>query len=71
MEGNFFAANTLTELYAAFVLHLLKCNLPSHKSSTIDKLSDLPRDIFCNVTQLAELAASGLEENKYIYGDVP
>ena len=67
----FFAPNTLTELYAAFVLHLLKRNLPSHKSSTIDKLSDLPRDLFHNVTQLAELAASGLEESKYIYSDVP
>ena len=52
-------------------MHLLKRNLPSHKSSTIDKLSDLPRGLFHNVTQLAELAASGLEESKYIYGDVP
>ena len=67
----FFAPNTLTELYAAFVLHLLKRNMPSHMSSKVDKLNDLPRDLFHNVSQLAELAAKGLEESRYIYNNIP
>ena len=67
-----FAPNTLTELYTALVINLLIRNKnlsPSH-SSNIEKLSDLPTDVYENLIQLAEVAASGLEESKYIYDNV-
>lgn len=66
-----FAPNTLTELYTALVINLLiRNNLSPSQSSNIEKLSDLPTYVYKNLIQLAELAASGLEENKYIYYNV-
>ena len=66
-----FAPNTLTELYMAFLLNLLRRNLPPNQSSDIEELSDLPTHVHESLMQLAELAARGLKERKYIYDKVP
>ena len=65
-----FAPNTLTELYMAFLLNLLRRNLPPNQSG-IKELGDLPTHVHNSLMQLAELAATGLKERKYIYDKVP
>ena len=63
-----FAPQTLTELYYAFLLNLLRHNLPSNKHSIVtNDLSDLPKSVYTNLMQLAELAARGLENRQYIF----
>ena len=65
--------NTLTELYTALVLHLLRRSLPLNQSSDIEELTDLPTHVYNNLIQLAELAATGLETlpSQYVYKKVP
>ena len=58
----------LTELYYAFLLNLLRRHLPTLK---IHELSDLPKDDYKNLIQLAKLAARGLEERRYIFTNIP
>ena len=64
------APNSLTELYDALVLSLLKHNLPSIQSLDIEKLDDLPPHVHNNLMKLAELAAKGLEEGIYMFNNV-
>ena len=64
-----FAPNTLTELYNAFLLNLLRRNLPD--LSDIEELSDLPTHVYNNLMQLAKLAERGLHERKFVYSKVP
>ena len=69
---NNFAPNTLTELYTALVLNLLKRSLPLNQSSNIEELRDLPTHLYNKLMQLAELAATGLEApGQYIYNTIP
>ena len=65
-----FAPNTLTELYTALVLNILRRNLPLNQSSEIEGLTDLPTPVYNNLMLLAELAATGLESRKYIFNNV-
>ena len=67
-----FAPNTVTELYTALLLNLLRRHLSSsNQSADIEDLSDLPTHVYNNLMQLAELAENGLEERKYIFNKVP
>ena len=61
--------NTLTGIYNALVMHLLRRNLPANL--TIKKLSDIPDHMNSSLTVLAELAANGLKEGRYIFSDAP
>ena len=71
-EEKLFAPNTLTELYTALVLNLLKRSLPLNQSSSnIEELADLPTHVYNDLMQLAELAARGLESSQYIYDNIP
>ena len=65
-----FAPNTLTELYTALVLYVLRRSLPLNQSSKIVKLTDLPTHVYNNLMLLAELAATGLEKRQYIFNNV-
>ena len=65
-----FAPNTLTDLYTAFVLNILRRTLPSKISAYLNKISDLKTRKYNNLMQIAELAANGLEAQKYIFNDV-
>ena len=65
-----FAPNTLTELYYALLLNMLKRKVPANQSSEILELSDLPNDVYANLIQLSELAAGGLEERRYIFSNI-
>ena len=65
-----FAPNTLTELYTAFVLNLLRRSLPPELSAKIEKPTDLNSQVYKNLMQLAELAAKGLEKKEYIFDHV-
>ena len=62
-----FAPSTLTQLYEALVLNLLRRQL----DSDIDDLSELPSDVSHQLNQLGELAARGIEQRKYIFDNVP
>ena len=66
-NGHRFAPKTLTELYNAFILNLLKYNLPTLDMPSAIK--HLPEDVRNNFMKLAELAAHGLPENKYVFTD--
>ena len=62
-----FAPSTLTQLYEALVLNLLRRQL----DRDIDDLSKLPSDVSHQLNQLGELAAEGIEQRKYIFQNVP
>ena len=62
-----FAPNTLTELYTSLVLNLIRRN----SAYNVWHMSDLPAHVNNNLIQLAELAASGLKEEKYVFSNVP
>ena len=62
-----FAPSTLTQLYEALVLNILRRQL----ESDIDDLSELPSDVSHQLNQLGELAARGIEQRKYIFDNVP
>ena len=62
-----FAPNTLTELYYSFLLNLLRRHLPTHD---INELSDLPKDAYTDLMQLAKIAAEGLKERQYIFTNI-
>ena len=64
-----FAPNTLTELYTAFVLNLLRRNLPDQ--SDIEKLTDLPTDVLNILLNLSKLAEEGLRKKTFVYKRVP
>ena len=65
-----FAPKTLTELYTALVLYVLRRSLPLNQSSKIVKLTDLPTPVYDNLMLLAELAATGLETEQYMFNNV-
>ena len=65
-----FAPKTLTELYYALLLNMLKRKVPANQSSEILELSDLPKDVYTNMMQLAEIAAGGLKERRYIFTNI-
>ena len=62
-----FAPNTLTELYTSLVLNLIRRN----SAYNVWHMSDLPAHVNNSLMQLAELAASGIKEEKYIFSNVP
>ena len=67
-----FAPNTLTQLYDALVLNLLRRDLYLSQSPiAIEKLSDLPQDVYTCFMQLAKLASIGLQEKRYIFNSIP
>ena len=66
-----FTPNTLTELYTALVLNILRRNLPLNQSSDVEELTDLPTHVYNNLMQLAELAAKGLEARQYVFNSIP
>ena len=66
-EQKGFAPNTLTELYTHLVLNLIRQN----SGCNVWHLSDLPAHVNNSLMQLAELAASGLKEEKYVFSNVP
>ena len=62
-----FAPSTMTQLYSAFLLNILRRQL----DSSIDSLSELPSDVCHQLHQLAKLAAEGIEQKRYIFQNVP
>ena len=62
-----FAPNTLTELYTSLVLNLIRRN----SDYNAWYMSDLPAHVNNSLLQLAELAASGLKEEKYVFSNAP
>ena len=62
-----FAPKTLTEVCNAFILNLLTHNLHTDLASAV---KNLPKDVLSNLMQLAELAASGMKERRYIFRNV-
>ena len=69
-ERKGFAPNTLTDLYSAIFLHLLKRSLPLNESSDIVELSHLPEHVNSSLMDLAELAAKGMERRQYIFNNI-
>ena len=61
--------NTLTGIYSALVVHLLRHNLPSNL--TIERLSDIPDHVNNSLIILAELAANGLKDGRYTFNEAP
>ena len=61
--------NTLTGIYNALVVHLLRHNLPSNL--TIERLSDIPDHVNNSLMILAKLAANGLKEGRYTFNEAP
>ena len=61
------APSTMTQLYSALLLNILRRQL----DSSIDSLSELPSDVCHQLDQLAELAAEGIEQKRYIFQNVP
>ena len=61
--------NTLTGIYSALVVHLLRHNLPSNL--TIERLSDIPGHVNNSLMILAKLAANGLKEGRYTFNEAP
>ena len=59
-----FAPQTLTELYHAFLLNMLRRHFTN---LTINKLSDLPNGDYANLMELAEVAARGVRKRQYIF----
>ena len=62
-----FAPSTMTQLYSALLLNILRRQL----DSSIDSLSELPSDVCHQLHQLAKLAAEGIEQKRYIFQNVP
>ena len=62
-----FAPNTLTELYTSLVLNLIRRN----SAYNVWHMSDLPAHVNNSLMQLAELAARGLKEKKYLFSNAP
>ena len=62
-----FAPSTMTQLYSAFLLNILRRQL----DSSIDSLNELPSDVSHQLHQLAKLAAEGIEQKRYIFQNVP
>ena len=62
-----FAPSTLTQLYEALLMNLLRRQL----NNDIDDLSELSSDVSHQLNQLGELAARGIEQRKYIFESVP
>ena len=55
-------------LHTAFILNLLTHDL---HTDLVSGVNNLPKDVYTNLIQLAELAARGLEERRFIFNDVP
>lgn len=66
-EKKGFVPNTLTELYNALLVNLMR----RHLESDIETLEELPAEVHHQLMQLAELAATGIEEEKYIFAKIP
>ena len=62
-----FAPNSLTELYTSLVLNLIRRN----SAYNVWYMSDLPAHVNNSLMQLADLAASGLKREKYLFNNVP
>ena len=62
-----FAPSTLTQLYEALVLNLLRRHLCLDNTPS---WTDLPSDVSHQLNQLGELAARGIEKRKYIFDNV-
>ena len=70
-----FAPKTITQLYTCFLHSLLERYLDDHsvygpKQISILKLSDLPKDVYHELMNLAQLAAKGIEEKEYVFDDL-
>ena len=70
-----FAPKTVTQLYTCFLHSLLERYLDDHsvyraQQLSIEKLSDLPKDIYDHFMELAQVAAKGIEEKEYVFDDL-
>lgn len=66
-EKKGFVPNTLTELYNALLVNLMR----RHLESDIETLEEVPAEVHHQLMQLAELAATGIEEEKYVFDKIP
>ena len=67
-----FAPKTITQLYTCFIHSLLERYLDDHpvygpQELCVQELTDLPEDVFDDLMRLAELAAKGIKEQKYVF----
>ena len=70
-----FAPKTVTQLYTYFLHSLLERYLDDHsiyrpQRLSIEKLSDLPQDVYDDLMKLAQLAAKGIAEKQYVFDDL-
>ena len=70
-----FAPKTVTQLYTCFLHSLLERYLDDHsiygpQRLSIEKLSNLPIDVYDDLMKLAQLAAKGIEEKQYVFDDL-
>ena len=66
-EKKGFVPNTLTELYNALLVNLMR----RHLKSDIETLEELPAEVHHQLMQLAELAATGIQEENYVFDKIP
>ena len=70
-----FAPKTITQLYTCFIHSLLERYLDDHpvygpQELCVQELTDLPQDVFDDLTSLAELAAKGIREQEYVFDNL-
>ena len=70
-----FAPKTVTQLYTCFLNSLLERYLDDHsiygpQRLSIKTLSGLPRDVYDDLMNLAQLAAKGIKEKQYVFDDL-
>ena len=59
---------TLTEMNEFFVVHTLYRHLCKVRVvGQVEKLTDLPKDVFCCITKLCKLAFEGLKNNQLVF----
>ena len=70
-----FAPKTVTQLYTCFLNSLLERYLDDHsiygpQRLSIETLSGLPRGVYDDLMNLAQLAAKGIKEKQYVFDDL-
>ena len=70
-----FAPKTVTQLYTCFLNSLLERYLDDHsiygpQRLSIETLPGLPRDVYDDLMNLAQLAAKGIKEKQYVFDDL-
>ena len=70
-----FAPQTISQLYTCFTNSLLERYLDDHpiygpRTLCVEKLTDLPQDVYDDLMKLAELAVKGIEEQQYVFDNL-